>query len=205
MKRPRGFSMVEVVVATGLLVLSASAVTGLVLASQGGFAASRLRTAAHAAAAELVAQARALPFFAEDPAGAESTAVCSSAVARLFPHALREKNTTAAFYVWHDEGECREGAFVTETPAACGSLRTVARFVCATRSGWQPVSISRLEGFAVWSQPVPPAPALLVEVTALDSHRPGRPLCTMVAVIDGEAVLHGASPSLSPSSSPSRP
>ena len=162
MRRPRGragFSLVEVLVATGMAALMAASVTAAFSSAQRAGAAARAVDRRQAAAAALWEQLRALPY-CEPAAGGAGTLL-----QRVFPHADSGLNNSAARFSPEAADDRPAGTFFTSV-AVDGVYLNVAATFCATGPvGWQPVAPEMLAGYSPW---LPPAAHVLVSIRAVD-------------------------------------
>ena len=168
-RRPTaGFSLLEVVVAAGLLLLTIAAVTACVTNS--GAAKARLQSAMDAdRAVRVVAERlRSLPFCAATlPApGSARGSAGTDLVAAVFPHAGVAENAEAARYIVAagEEGGAPPGSFITLTEEGGVEVRCVAVFLAS--EGGAALGAAELDGWSVWEMAEPPSAVLLVRVTA---------------------------------------
>jgi prepilin-type N-terminal cleavage/methylation domain-containing protein len=156
----QGFSLIEVVIAVGILACAVAAAT--VVVPNGTAARHRAETLQQGRLAvdnELESLA-ALPFCSEGPSigGSEVTLV-----GRVFPHAVAARNTSQAFYRGVVSAGPQDGTFVSVRDEAGGTLRTTARFLVSGSTGWVAVEPADTQGF-VADDECPPSS--VVEVTA---------------------------------------
>jgi type II secretory pathway pseudopilin PulG len=164
-RRSSGFSLIEVVVASGLLLLTIAAVTFCVTSvSANGARLQRVMDADRAV--RLVAERlAAMPFYRS---GADADTVSDSGVEDLlsavFPHADAARNTPTAHYVHIDGEVAPAGAFVTVFTASGVDVLCVARFLAAEDGPvLGPLAV---EGWTGAAGDQPPGCALSVRVTA---------------------------------------
>ena len=164
-----GFSLLEVVVAAALLLMTVTAVSAALTTLTRG--SSRLT---HAMDVDRVLRdeteyLRALPFCAPTyPSAAEEATVtgapAADLVAEVFPHAVAADNREAARYVAvATPGDAPVGSFVTRVVRGGVAVERVARFVAP---GAPPLMPDSVVGWAVWGSSSPPAPALEVHLVA---------------------------------------
>jgi prepilin-type N-terminal cleavage/methylation domain-containing protein len=185
--RTAGFSLLEVVIATAIMLVmvsSASALEGAVRQSEGHALGS---AAAHEVLRTWIVQVRSLPF-APPPGGARPAPAASrapaagglrpvaswpcagegqppeagSVVGLLFPHADRRRNTAEAEFEPADAGATVAGRFMTLFHRDGGVVQASAWFVTSGDSGWQPLSPDALAGWSAGDMP-PPSGALTVD------------------------------------------
>jgi hypothetical protein len=149
------FTLLEVVAAAAVLVVSVLAGTGLALLASRQAAAAGGSGADRDAALDLLWGLEELPYVA--PAGSPSL------TAQVFPHAVAARNSATARYVAVATGSLPAASFVTRREHDGRALVLVARFLTRdARGDWCPVSDSSLCGRDL-AVAVPP-PALLLEV-----------------------------------------
>jgi type II secretory pathway component PulJ len=173
--RQRGFSLLEVVVAAGLLLMTIAAVTAFVTDS--GSAKARLQSAMDAdRAVRVVAERlRSLPFCAATlpaPRSARGSAA-TDLVAAVFPHARVAENTEAARYIVSagEDADAPPGSFVTLAEENGVEVRCVSVFLAS--EGGAALGAAELDGWSVNERVSPPSAVLLVRLTAL-SHGTAR-------------------------------
>jgi hypothetical protein len=163
--RSSGFSLIEVVVASGLLLLTIIAVTFCVTSvSAGG---GRLQAVMDAdRAVRLVADRLvAMPFYGSDAgAGAPLGLQVEDLVGAVFPHADAARNTPAARYVHSNGEDAPPGSFVTVFTEGVVEVVCVARFLPAEDG--PPLEPVVLEGWALADGDQPPGSALAIHLTA---------------------------------------
>lgn len=175
-----GFSLLEVVIAAGLVMATVTVVTATVVnASRAGSRIDSSMTVDRVLRRE-VERLRALPYCApsyptmSQPHWAEG---CSAEdlVGAVFPHAVASANRESARYVIVGAtAEQPAGSFVTCEEVDGLSLTRVARFLAA--EGSEPLGPDASAGWAVWCASPPPAAALEVRVNVVegDVRREGR-------------------------------
>lgn len=184
-----GFSLLEVVVAAGLLLMTIAAVTALVTNS--GAAKAHLQSAMDAdrAVGVVAERLRSLPFCADvypDPGSSRGSAA-TDLVAAVFPHARVAENTEAARYIVlaGEEGDAPPGSFVTLAEESGVEVRCVAVFLA--REGGAALGAAQLDGWSVSELAAPPSAVLLVRVTAA-SHGAARTVSVMRSALTGPTV-----------------
>jgi len=183
--RAAGFTLIEAIVAAAILLLTSAGVTGAVTASLRAHgieaAQTRLEQRVQAEAARLGALPYVLP---APPPGIEGydPGAARSLLQAVFPHALAASNTTAAFFTPASPGA--PATFTTVADHEWGSLRVAASFVTAADGVWEPAAAAAVEGWAVWLNDTPPAPAVLVTVRSSSSGSPAH-AAEVTLVLDG--------------------
>jgi len=184
-----GFSLLEVVVAAGLLLMTIAAVTACV--NNSGSARARLQSAMDAdRAVRVVAERlRSLPFCA-DTLPAPSSARGSDAtdlVAAVFPHARVVENTEAARYIVSagEDADAPPGSFVTLVEESGVEVRCVAVFVAS--EGGAALDAAELDGWSAREMAASPGAVLLVRLTAL-SRGTERTVSLMRSALTGPTV-----------------
>lgn len=154
--RPAAFSLVELVVATGLAVLLVGAVSGSVVAAQRLEARSQTTGSAVAAAAALWEQLRCLPFCLAGTAA-------STLTQRVFPHADAALNDADAWFGAQAQNGCPPGTFFSTTEQDGVTLHVAATYCLIGSNGWAALPSDRLSGYSPLS---PPSGRLLVRIRA---------------------------------------
>lgn len=165
----RGLTLIEVVVATAIIM-------GVVLATSDGIVAvngstartARSQTAEAGVAAELE-HLRGLPFA---PAAAAGTTLADATPARdllssVFPRADTTRDTDDAWFAPEVRDDCPPGTFFTVVALPIGRMTIAATFVAGTADGWQAVPAPRLAGYDVRRSVELPSAALLVRITVV--------------------------------------
>lgn len=164
-RRSLGFSLVEVTVASGLLLLTITAVTFCVISvSASGV---RLQKVMDADRAVRVVADRlaAMPFCGSDAdAGLALDSEVEDLLGAVFPHAYVARNTPTARYVRADGEEAPAGSFATVFSEGGVAVLCVARFL-ATEDGL-PLDPAAVEGWARADGGQPPGCALSLRLTA---------------------------------------
>jgi type II secretory pathway pseudopilin PulG len=161
-----GFTLLEVVVAAGLLLMTVAAVTGCVTAvSRGG---TRLQASMDAdrAVRTVADRLRGLPFCATaypDP-GAPRGLAAADLVAAVYPHATASENTETARYDAVGDEDVAAGSFVTLMDDGGVQVRCVARFL--SRMDGVALGPAELDGWSADLDSSPPGAALVVILTA---------------------------------------
>jgi hypothetical protein len=83
----------------------------------------------------------------------------------VFPHASPACNVPEAYYA-DGSGAAPTGTFVSDILADDLTVHRVSRFVAASPTGLEPVALEALSAWAVWSDAVPPAGLIEVELQA---------------------------------------
>lgn len=180
-----GFSLIEVVIAAALLLLTVTAVTGVVTGVTRGDARLSRATAVDRVLWLETERLRTLPFCAatypaasgEETGGSDSGAggaagwgaSAPDAVAELFPHAQPACNSESDYFVVVGDAEDEPtGSFVTHRERDGVSVTRVAWF--ASRDAAM-VAPEEFDGWSLWGSPAPPATTLVVRLTAELGHR----------------------------------
>lgn len=161
-----GFSLLEVVIAAGLLLLTVASVSVAVAnvshAGRRAEAAMRVDASLESELARLAS----LPFCAVTlpsvPVGDPTAA--SDLLAAVFPDAGGPRDSADARYVLADEGGVPGGSFVTRFDQDGVSVTCVARFRHHPGGSW--LAAADVAGWDLAVSSRPPAPLLVVEVTA---------------------------------------
>ncbi len=167
-----GFSLVEVVVASGLLLTTITAVTFCVTSVSASGARLQKVMDADRAVRVVAERLAALPFYASSAdAGSTSDTEADDLLGAVFPHADMARNTPTARYVHSDGEEAPAGSFVTVFTQGGVDVQCVARFLAAEDG--PALEPSAVEGWARVDGDQPPGCALSVRLTAT-SHGTGR-------------------------------
>jgi hypothetical protein len=162
--RRDGFSLIEAVIAVAILGLACVAVSGVLgttLHAERFLERRRHLEAVLAAEGERLA---ALPYYRRAHA-AQPPASPASLLGEVFPHTSPACNAPEAFYA-DGSGAATAGTFVSDIHADDLTMHRVSRFVAASPAGLEPVAIDALSGWAVWSEAVPPAGLIEIELQA---------------------------------------
>lgn len=172
-RRRSGFSLIEAVVASAVLLLTCAAVGGTVDAVLRAERATRQRTALEQVLAAESARLTSLPFFVQ-AMPPQSTEVGdlrpSSLLAVVFPHARPELNSPLACYC-DGTGPGTPGSFVTLVDADGFTLRRETTFVLGGGSDWKTVMPVALEGWTVWAGRRVPATTVEIALSVRSEHR----------------------------------
>ena len=167
--RRQGFSLIEAVIAVAILGLCCVAVSGVLstaLHAERSLERRRHLEAVLAAEGERLA---ALPYYRQAD-GDEWPASPASLLGEVFPHALPACNLPEAYYAdgsgVAESGAAETGSFVSDILADDLIVHRVSRFVAVSPAGLEPVALEVLSDWAVWSDAVPPAGLIEVELQA---------------------------------------
>ena len=170
-RSPRGFSLIEVVVASSILLLTCVAVSGALntVAKANGSIACRSRL--EAVADEECERLVALPFWRCVVCTSSAALEPTSLVAQVFPHARPTCNTATAFFC-PAAGSGEPSSFVSMATVQGVRVRTVAMFLAASGAASAPLPANLPPGWAVWADgSSPPATTLAVCVEASQAGR----------------------------------
>jgi hypothetical protein len=183
-----GFSLIEVVVATSLLLLTVVCVTPLFVDSQG--AASRASRAddARRLAQSTLERLRGLPFVPPSPSPGYGDGADTSVVGSLFPHADVARNEPDNFVVLGTITGWPLGTFVTRRHVGAFAVTTESRFGGAGPCGLTPVSVSALDGYGPQTPDRLPSGILLVTVRVSWPDRGGERTVARPDVLQDESV-----------------
>ena len=174
MRARSGFSLIEAVVASAVLLLTCAAVTGTLAAALRAERAVKQRSALQEVLAAESARLASLPFVvqAAAPQGGEAPGDLEppSLLAVVFPHALTEYNSPTAWYC-DGRGLGAAGSFVTLAGVDGVVLRREARFVVGAGSQWEAVVPASFQGWAVWAGDQVPATTVQVVLSASSGSR----------------------------------
>jgi len=162
--RRGGFSLIEAVVAVAILGMACVAVSGVLsttLKAERSLERRRHVEAVLAAEGERLA---ALPYYRR-AAGAQRPASPPSLLGDVFPHALPAWNVPVASYA-DGSSAAAAGTFVSDVLADDLTVTRVARFVAVMPAGLEPVAVDALSAWAVWSDALPPASLIEIELQA---------------------------------------
>jgi hypothetical protein len=189
-RRPQaaGFSLLEVVIAAGLLLLTVTSVTAAVasVSHSGRRAAATMQ--ADGVLESVISHLASLPFCAEAlPAGpAGDPTAATDLLAAVFPHADAPRGTAAARYLPTDEDGIPGGSFLTCFDQDGVQVTCVARFRRQAGGTW--LAPADLAGWDLAASVRPPAPVLVVDVIAAVGGAPRTGRLVRVAGVD--AVPH---------------
>jgi type II secretory pathway pseudopilin PulG len=166
LERRRGFSLLEVVIAAGLVLLTITAVSAAVASVSHAGRRSEAAARVDLVLASVSARLAALPYCAGTlpHAAAVVGAEGSDLLAATFPSADVRQATSQARYVAADEDALAAGSFITRFARDGVAVTCVARFRDRPGGAWLPPEA--LDGWDVAASESPPAPVLVVEVTA---------------------------------------
>jgi hypothetical protein len=162
--RRHGFSLIEAVIAVAILGLACVAVSGVLSTSLQAERSLERRRHLEAVLAAEGERLEALPYYRRAD-GTERPASPASLLGDVFPHASPACNVPEAFYA-DGSGTAALGTFVSDTLAEGVTVRCVSRFVAISPAGLEPVPLDALSAWAVWSDAVPPAGLIEVELRA---------------------------------------
>jgi prepilin-type N-terminal cleavage/methylation domain-containing protein len=166
-RRQAGFTLLELLAATSIALVTSLAVTAAVVSAQHAVSRSAARAQAQAQAASVLEELRALPCASSDS---------SALLAAVFPHARPELGGAEAFFSDQAYEGHPPGTFFTHLSLGGASAWVAATFVSAQGSGWSPVSTSALLDY---TPAAPPSDALMLCVMPA-AGTPGRALVTVV-------------------------
>jgi hypothetical protein len=163
--RAAGFSLFEVVIAAGLLLLTVASVSAAAASISHGGRRAEAAMRADGVVDSVLVRLAGLPFCAA--ALPEASAVDPSAapdlLAAVFPDAGALRDTADARYVGTDEGGIPGGSFVTRYEQDGVPVTCVARFRRQVAGTW--LEPADLAGWDVAVSGRPPAPVVVVEVS----------------------------------------
>jgi hypothetical protein len=157
-----GFSLVEAVIAVAILGLACVAVSGVLAATMHAERSLERRRHLEAVLAAEGERLAALPYYRR-AAGTQRPLSPASLLGEVFPHASPACNAPDAFYA-DGSGVAPAGTFVSDTLADDLVVRHVSRFVAVSSAGLEPIAIERLSAWAVWSDALPPAGLIEIEL-----------------------------------------
>ena len=162
--RREGFSLIEAVVAVAILGLACVAVSGVLSASLTAERSVERRRHLEAVLAAEGERLAALPYYLQAD-GAEWPASPASLLGEAFPHAVLTCNLPEAYYS-DGSGAAAAGTFVSDILADDLTVQRVSRFVVVSPAGLEPVSLGALSDWAVWSDALPPAGLIEIDLQA---------------------------------------
>jgi hypothetical protein len=162
--RGNGFSFIEAVVAVAILGLACVAVSGVLSVSLKAERSVERRRHLEAVLAAEGERLAALPYYRRAD-GAQRPASPASLLGEVFPHASPTCNAPEAYYS-DGSGAAPAGTFVSDVLVEDVAVRRVSRFVVVSPGGLEPVAIETLPAWAVWSDTLPPAGLIEVELQA---------------------------------------
>ena len=176
MSSGRGFTLVEVMVATSLLLATVTAGSGLLSTTIRCASVTRNREQSSSEVQDWLCLVRALPFAATTHTPSDATTV----VAKLFPHADPRRNTATAEYHPYAAPGFPAGSFTTRIELSGGSLSVTAQFAVCAGGQWGPAPMSALNGWGTAGASLP-APSLLLRLDYRSAH--GGPPLQLTAVV----------------------
>ena len=159
-----GFSLLEVTLAVALLGLACVTVSGVLGAGLRAERAVDQRRHLDMLLDSEAERLAALPYFSR-AAGADPPVSPTSLLGEVFPHALAERNEPDSFFA-DGSGHVPAGAFVSDLIIDGVTVRRVAQFATAAPDGVGRISAESLVGWAVWTQALPPAGLIEIELSA---------------------------------------
>ena len=162
--RRHGFSLIEAVIAVAILGLACVAVSGVLSATLHAERSVERRRHLEAVLAAEGERLAALPYYRRAD-NAQRPVIPASLLGEVFPHASPACNAPEAYYA-DGSGAAPAGTFVSDILADDLTVRRVSRFVAVSSAGLEPVALGVLSGWAVWSDAVPPAGLIEVELRA---------------------------------------
>ncbi len=157
----RGMTLIEVVVATAVVMTVVIAASSAVTAVNGATVRASGSEAAEASVAAELEELRSLPFATTGSADASPADLVSS----VFPHADAGRDSADATFAAEPRAGCPAGTFFTVRPVPGGSMTIAATFVAGTAAGWTPVLLARLAGYDARRAVELPSAALVVRVS----------------------------------------
>ena len=151
--------------ATGLLLATVTAGSGLLSTTIRCAAMARDRGRSSSEMQDWLSLVRVLPFAAT----ADTPAGTMTVVARLFPHADPQRNKTTAEYHPYAAPGFPAGSFTTRVELAGGSLSVTAQFAACAGGQWGPAPMSALTGWGSVGASLP-APSLLLSLNYRSAH-----------------------------------
>ena len=173
-RESRGFTLLEVVIASAMVLMTVVAATATVTSLARGASRQALAASADRVLRDEAARLLALPYCASAYPSAASGADPSALppadlVAAVFPHAVAIANLPEAQYVTAGTADGPPaGSFVTRVVRGDVTVERVARFV--SPPGAAPLASSQVTGWSVWGSTPPPAEAIEVHLTATAHH-----------------------------------
>jgi prepilin-type N-terminal cleavage/methylation domain-containing protein len=195
----RGFTLIEVMIAASLMLLTAVCVTPLLVGGQQASARESRAGEARRLAQSTLEMLRGLPFAPPAPqATATTTDRAASVVGSVYPHADVARNRADAFVVLANSWPWSSGTFVTRHRVGVFEVTTGSRFGIATPDGFAPLSNTRLVGYDSSIDGELPSGVLFVAVHVAWAERGrGRSVTRCGTLHDDSAVATGAA-ALSP-------
>jgi type II secretory pathway pseudopilin PulG len=162
--RGDGFSLIEAVIAVAILGLACVAVSGVLSATLHAERSLERRRHLEAVLAAEGERLAALPYYCRAE-GVARPASPASLMGEVFPHASPACNAPEAYYA-DGSGVATTGTFISDIPVDDLTVHRVSRFVTVSPAGLEPVAPEALSAWAVWSDAVPPAGLIEVELQA---------------------------------------
>ncbi|MGE5229982.1 MAG: type II secretion system protein J [Deltaproteobacteria bacterium] len=164
-RRSSGFSLLEVVIASGLLLMTITAVTLCVTSVSASGARLQGVMDADRAVRRVAERLAALPFYGSGAdAGVAPGSADEDLLGAVFPHADAARNTPTARYVAVGEDEAPAGAFVSVFTEGGVDVRCVARFLVDEDGA--PLEPAAVAGWVRTDGEQPPGCALSVYLSA---------------------------------------
>ena len=157
----RGMTLIEVVVATAVVMIVVIAASNAIAAVHGATVRAGGREAAEASVASEREELRSLPFAAAGRTGRSPADV----VSRVFPNADAGRGAPDAAFSAEPRAGCPAATFFTVRAVSGGSMTIAATFVVGTATGWTAVPAARLSDYDTRRAVELPSAALLVRVT----------------------------------------
>jgi prepilin-type N-terminal cleavage/methylation domain-containing protein len=159
----RGMTLIEVMVATAIVMAVALATSDGIIAVKAVNARADRHRAADAVAAAEIAKLGALPFA---PATSSSGTGATDVVSCVFPNADPDHPASPdTGFVPEPRDGCPAGSYFTTSQESAGRMTIAATFVAGTADGWRAVPLTLLVGYDLRRSAYPPSAALLVRVT----------------------------------------
>ena len=154
-------TLIEVVVATAVVMTVVIAASNAVAAVDGATARAGGREAAEASVAAELEELRSLPFAAAGQSGRPPADV----VSRIFPNADAGRGSPDAAFAAEPRAGCPAATFFTVKAVSGGRMTIAATFVVGSASGWTAVPAARLSDYDTRRPVELPSAALLVRVS----------------------------------------
>ena len=162
--RRGGFSLIEAVVAVAILSLACVAVSGVLSTTLRGERSLERRHHVEAVLAAEGERLAALPYYRRAD-GPERPASPASLLGEVFPHASPACNVPEACYS-DGSSAAPAGTFMSDVPADDLIVHRLSRFVAVAPAGLEPLPLEALSAWAVWSDALPPAGLIEIELQA---------------------------------------
>ena len=154
-------TLIEVVVATAVVMTVVIAASNAVAAVDGATARAGGREAAEASVAAELEELRSLPFAAAGQSGRSPADV----VSRIFPNADAGRGSPDAAFAAEPRAGCPAATFFTVEAVSGGRMTIAATFVVGSATGWTAVPAARLSDYDTRRAVELPSAALLVRVS----------------------------------------